>query len=87
MFNISGNVVVKEDGSKFAVVPVKYQIVKNKIEAEKVQEKSSLEYPGMPIILMAMGIDGIPAYYGQEDIIDYLNNNPTRLPWKLFKVK
>ena len=87
MFNISGNVVVKEDGSKFAVVPVKYQIVKNKIEAEKIQEKASLEYPDMPIILMAMDINGVPVYYGQEDIINYMNNNPTRLPWKLFKVK
>ncbi|HAU32547.1 MAG TPA: hypothetical protein DCW46_09920 [Desulfotomaculum sp.] len=87
MFNMTDGVIVKEDGFKFAIVPVKYQIIKNKHQAEKAQEKSSLEFPGMPIILMAMGINGVPEYYGQEDIVNYLNNNPTRSPWKLFKVK
>lgn len=87
MFNMTDGVVVQEDGFKFAIVPVKYQIIKNKLEAEKAREQSSLEFPGIPIILMAMGINGVPEYYGQEEIVNYLKNNPTRSPWKLFKVK
>jgi len=84
---MSDGVIVEGDGFKFAIVPVKYHIIKNKLEAEKIQEQSSLEFPDIPIILMAMGINGVPEYYGQEDIVNYLNNNPNRSPWKLFKVK
>jgi len=84
---MSDSVFVNEGNFKFVIVPVKYQIIQNKIEAEKAQEKSSSEFPGMPVILMAMGINGIPVYYGQEDIVNYLNDNPTRSPWKLYKIK
>jgi len=84
---MSDAVIVEEDGFKFAIIPVKYHIVKNKLEAEKVQEEYILALPDIPIILMAMGINGIPEYYGQEDIVNYLRNNPTQTPWKLYKLK
>jgi hypothetical protein len=84
---MTNGVVAEEDGYKFVIVPVKYQIIRNKPEAEKAREKLSIEYPGMPIILMAMGVNGIPEYYGQEEIINCLKNNPALSPWKLYKLK
>ena len=87
MFNMSDSFIIEEDGFKFAIVSVKYHIIKNKLEAEKVQKEYSSALPDIPIILMAMGINGVPEYYGQEDIVNYIRNNPTRSPWKLYKLK
>lgn len=77
--------VVKEQDVTFAIVVVKQDVLNSPFKREDAQRAYALNFPGMPIILMAQDSRGIPKYWGRRDVVKFLANvHPSRIPWKKF---
>ncbi|OYD57896.1 hypothetical protein CGZ90_08320 [Fictibacillus aquaticus] len=74
--------LVKEQGVTFAVVVVKSYVLKSD-DVEEVRASYRPYFPGVPIILMAQDLRGVPTYHGRKDIVKFLSRiDHRRLPWK-----
>lgn len=79
--------VIKEQGVTFAIVIVKSWVLQNSFEADKARRSFSPIFPGVPLILMAQDLNGIPTYQGRKDIVNFLSHiDPSRIPWKRYTV-
>jgi len=75
--------VIKEQGVTFAIVIVKKSVVDNSTDARKAINSFQPLFPGIPIILMAQDLRGIPTYCGRPDIVSFMKNIPLyAIPWK-----
>ena len=77
--------LIKEQGVTFAIVAVKPHVLNSSSEAHDARIGFSSYFPGVPIVLMAQGSGGRPAYQGRTDIVRFLANiSPSRIPWKRY---
>lgn len=75
--------VIKEQGVTFAVVIVKKSVLDNRSEAARLIHTFQPLFPGLPVVLMAQDLRGVPSYYGRRDIAKFLANVPlAAIPWK-----
>ena len=79
--------VVKEQGVTFAIVIVKPHVLQNSVTREQFRTSMKAIFAGMPIILMAQDVRGMPTYHGRKDIVNFLASiDPGRIPWKEYTV-
>jgi hypothetical protein len=79
--------VVREQGVTFAVVIVQQHVVSNSTEASRVIAAFQPVFPGLPVVLMAQDYQGVPSYFGRQDIARFLASVPVdAIPWKDYTV-
>jgi hypothetical protein len=75
--------VIREQGVTFAVVIVKGHVLNNSFEADRTITAFQPVFPGLPVVLMAQDHQGVPSYYGRQDISRFLASVPFEcVPWK-----
>ncbi|HND56518.1 MAG TPA: hypothetical protein PLV92_29070, partial [Pirellulaceae bacterium] len=69
------------------VVLAKMDLVRSSAEADMAIERLSPAFGGVPVVLMGQrDEDGAPAYYGDSDLVDLVQNVPVdKLPWRTYK--
>lgn len=74
-------------GRQFVVVLAKMDLVRSSAEADMAIERLSPAFGGVPVVLMGQrDEDGAPAYYGDSDLVDMVQNVPVdKLPWRTYK--
>ena len=79
--------LIKEQGVTFAIVVVKSYVLSS-ITREETRASFAQFFPtGIPIILMAQNLKGVPTYHGREDIVKFLASiDFRRIPWKKYTV-
>lgn len=78
--------MIEEQGTKFAIVAVQWPVLADKASIEKIITAVSPAFPAIPIILMAINTQGVPIFYGRQDIVNFLTQIPVdRIPWKVFE--
>lgn len=76
--------VIQEQGVKFAIVIVKRHVVQNRAEGNRAIASFSPHF-GVPVVLMAQDVRGVPTYFGRPDIVRFLANTPVEaIPWSQF---
>ena len=77
--------VIKEQGVTFAIVIVQRHILDNQSEANQIIRRFTPAFGGIPIILMGQDSQGVPTYYGRQDISRFMANVPLEaVPWSEF---
>ena len=77
--------VVKEQGVKFAIVAVKHNVAQDSSENQEAVNAYRHIFPDMPIILLGRDSQGKSAYYGAEELVNFLVNvDPQRIPWRQY---
>jgi hypothetical protein len=77
--------IVKEQGIDFAVVQVHAFKVGNAQEAEETIRNYSKFFPGMPVVLMAVGGEAGTTYWGRTDLANFMaRQRPSAVTWQKF---
>jgi hypothetical protein len=77
--------VMTEQGISFAVVQVHSYTVETQAEAEDAIHSYSKLFPGLPVVLMAVGGERSPTYWGRQDLANYMAHVPSKhVPWRRF---
>ncbi len=75
--------VVTEQGKSIAVVSVQPTVFQNSFNASMVIKGLLPVFTGMPVVLMTLDPQGVPAYFGRSDLILILENvNIKEASWK-----
>lgn len=75
--------VVTEQGNTIAVVSVQPTVFQNAFNASMIIKGLLPVFKGIPVILMTLDPQGVPAYYGRSDLILLLENvNIKEASWK-----
>lgn len=76
--------LIREQGVEFAIVIVKRNVIQNRIEANRAVAAFGQHF-GVPVVLMAQNMRGVPTYYGRNDLVNFLANTPMQaIPWSRF---
>jgi hypothetical protein len=80
--------VITEQGVTFAIVIVRKHIVDNSIESDRlINAFQQSVFTGLPVVLMAQDFQGIPTYYGRQDISQFMASVPIEaVTWKEYTV-
>ncbi len=79
--------VIREQGVTFAVVIVKEHVLNNPFEADRAIRAFQPAFPGLPVILMAQDYQGVPTYYGRNDLSQFMANVPMEcVPWAEYTI-
>ena len=79
--------LIREQGVDFAVVIVKKHVIDNRLEADRAIVSFRPLFPGVPVVLMAQDGEGVPTYYGRDDIVRFMAKVPFEaVPWKEYTV-
>jgi hypothetical protein len=74
--------LVKEQGVRFAVFPVKRHVLDSPSEREAATRSYQALVPAYHVIHLGEG-GGRARYYGRADIVSFLSAvSPSRLPWR-----
>jgi hypothetical protein len=77
--------VMTEQGISFAVVQVHSYTVETPAEAEDAIQSYAKLFPGLPVVLMAVGGERSPTYWGRSDLANYMAHVPSKnVPWRRF---
>lgn len=77
--------LLKEKGVTFAIVVVKFHVLNNTVQADRISNDFYSVFGNVPIILMAQNSKGVPTFYGRKDIVNFLSHiNISRIPWKKY---
>ncbi len=77
--------IVEEQGINFAVVQVHAYMVGNAEEAEETIRAYTRLFPGMPVVLMAVGGKTGPTYWGRPDLATFMaRQRPSAITWQKF---
>ena len=77
--------VIREQGLTFAVVVVKREVLHEQNRAQDAVRNFMPAFPGMPVVLMAQDHQGVPTYYGRQDISRFMASVPLRaVPWRRY---
>jgi hypothetical protein len=77
--------VMTEQGISFAVVQVHAYTVETQAEAEDAIQSYSKLFPGLPVVLMAVGGENSPTYWGRQDLANFMAHVPSKnVPWRRF---
>jgi hypothetical protein len=72
----------------FAVVLAQLDLIHNPGEADLAIDTLQPKFGGVPVILMAQKEDGTPVYYGEQDLVQLLEDLPVdKMPWKEYQFK
>ena len=75
-------------GQNFAVVLAQLDLIHNPGEADLAIDTLQPKFGGVPVILMAQKEDGTPVYYGEQDLVQLLEDLPVdKMPWKEYQFK
>lgn len=73
------------DGTIFAVVIVKPEVISNSREANSIIAAFQKVLDGKPVVLMALDTMGAPTFYGRGDIAGFMATVPVdSIPWQKF---
>lgn len=79
--------VIKEQGVTFGILVVKRHVLNSPAERDSVQAQASRLFGGIPTVLMAQDLQGVPEYYGRRDIVNFMANVPLEaVPWKEYTI-
>lgn len=74
--------VVTEQGKTIAVVSVQPTVFQNSFNASMVIKGLLPVFKGIPVVLMTLDPQGVPAYFGRSDLILILESvNIKEVPW------
>lgn len=77
--------VMNAEGTTFAVVIVKPDVISNSHEANSVIAAFQKVLDGKPVVLMTQDTAGAPTYYGRGDITGFMATIPVNsIPWQKF---
>ncbi|HTR48864.1 MAG TPA: hypothetical protein VMM16_15895 [Verrucomicrobiae bacterium] len=77
--------VMNAEGTTFAVVIVKPDVIANSREANSIIAAFQKVLDGKPVVLMAQDAQGAPTYYGRGDVAGYMASVPLNsIPWQKF---
>jgi hypothetical protein len=78
--------LVREQGATFAIVIVKPHVLQVPDQARAAITSFQPLFPGAPIVLMAQNHQGVPTYYGRQDLVNFLSRVPIgSIPWKEYR--
>ena len=73
-------------GHSFAVVLAQMELIQNPGEADLAIDTLQPKFGGVPVVLMAQKDDGSPVYYGEQDLVESLEDLPVeKMPWKEYR--
>jgi hypothetical protein len=77
--------VITEQGITFAVVQVQaYKVETPQEAAETIQAYAPL-FPGMPVVVMAIGKETGPTYWGRDDLANFMAGvHPSSVEWRSY---
>ena len=77
--------VMTEQGITFAVVQVEaYKVETPQEAAETIQAYAPL-FPGMPVVVMAIGKEAGPTYWGRDDLANFMARvHPSSIEWRCY---
>jgi hypothetical protein len=77
--------VMTEQGLTFAVVQVQaYKVETPQEAAETIQAFAPL-FPGMPVVVMAIGKEAGPTYWGRDDLANFMAGiHPSSVEWRSY---
>src|SRR5260221_4435062 len=77
--------VMTEQGITFAVVQVQaYKVETPQEAAETIQAFAPL-FPGMPVVVMAIGKEAGPTYWGRDDLANFMAGiHPSSVEWRSY---
>ena len=79
--------VIKEQGVTFGIVIVKPSVLHSPQSKAEMQRFGTRAWGAMPIVLMAQDSQGVPSYYGRNDIVRFLANiDVAVVPWKTWNL-
>jgi hypothetical protein len=79
--------VMNAEGTTFAVVIVKPDVISNSREANSIIAAIEKVLEGRPVVLMAQDAAGAPTYYGRCDITGFMATVPVEsIPWQKFSL-
>ena len=79
--------LIKEQGNTFAIVIVKKHILDNTSKAKDAIIAFQPAFPGVPVILMAQDSRGVPSYYGNSNIVNFMSSVPIEaVPWMEYTI-
>jgi len=79
--------VMNAEGTTFAVVIVKPDVISNSREANSIIAAIEKILEGKPVVLMAQDAAGAPTYYGRCDITGFMATVPVEsIPWQKFSL-
>ena len=79
--------VMDAEGTTFAVVIVKRDVISNSHEANSIIAAIEKVLEGKPVVLMAQDSEGAPTYYGRDDIAGFMTTVPVdSIPWQKFSL-
>jgi hypothetical protein len=80
--------LMKEQGTVFAVIKVREQVVRNSFEAMTTRRVFQTVFTGLPIVLVAQDAGGGRALYdGRDDLVRALGQMPTAaIPFRHYTI-
>jgi hypothetical protein len=80
--------VMTEQGVTFAVVQVQGYKVETPQEAEETIQAYAPLFPGLPVVVMAVGAGERPTtYWGRDDLATFMAGvHPSTLDWRCYSV-
>lgn len=81
--------VVTEKDTTFAIATVQMHVMGDKEKMRRIMELVKPVFPAeVPVILMSINPRGIPLFFGQQEIVNYLTQMSVEsIPWKWFEVE
>jgi hypothetical protein len=77
--------VITEQGISFAVVQIPGFMVETQTEADDAIRSYGKLFPGLPVVLMVVGRERSPTYWGRSDLANYMASVPSKyVPWQRF---
>lgn len=80
--------LITEQDVTFAIAVVQPHVVGDQKKYEQLMPILEPIFPGVPIILMTINPQGVPIFYGRQDIVNFLTKVPIQtIPWRWYRTK
>jgi len=80
--------VVNEQGLTFGIAVVRRSILDSPSARDQAIVEFSEAFDGIPTVLMAQDSQGVPTYFGRQDIVDFLASVPMEaIPWQRYTLR
>ena len=77
--------VIREQNVTFAIIVVKPSVLNDSYKAQETVIGFGRYFPGVPVVLMAQDLRGVPTYYGRKDIVQFMSRVPLHaIEWKSY---
>jgi hypothetical protein len=80
--------VVSEQGVTFGIAVVRRSVLDNPTARDQAILEFAEVFGGIPTVLMAQDGQGIPTYFGRQDIVDFLASvSMEAIPWQRYTLR